>query len=412
MRVAGRRSFHLGGKGGVETALNYDLSHNLILQVAGTKRVTLLPPSAHRRLHLYPYWHGSGQQAQQERSASHAAFEQDHVAEEHHTAAHHAHVAHAALWDFIEKHQKHDEHGDLHAHVGDHKEKLQEHADNYPNGTVVTLQQGAPIPAAAPNSPRRPSRAPSALPCPSRTLTRNTGDVLFVPSMFFVSEESLTPSASIRWGSGGLARDVWNFVVGPEIGAGEGRWPSAVCGLDLDHLPRPHTRAQRSAHEPLACVRAQLVVLLAEVGKLEDSKAPHGMSSLLQRANAMIETRYNTKTLPLYGSPYQEDPPPASAGNAEGVKMVERTCRGLHHEEMHAVDHRIHVREDPPVDEESQMRASVAARALMLLDPDRRELMLDELVDHAAAWAVAQALGADADGAAARMFVYACCSRM
>ena len=92
--------------------------------------------------------------------------------------------------------------------------------------------------------------------------------------------------------------------------------------------------------------------------------------------------------------------------------MVERTCRGLHHEEMHAVDHRIHVREDPPVDEESQMRASVAARALMLLDPDRRELMLDELVDHAAAWAVAQALGADADGAAARMFVYACCSRM
>ena len=86
--------------------------------------------------------------------------------------------------------------------------------------------------------------------------------------------------------------------------------------------------------------------------------------------------------------------------------------RGLHHEEMHAVDHRIHVREDPPVDEESQKRASVAARALMLLDPDRRELMLDELVDHAAAWAVAQALGADADGAAARMFVYACCSRM
>ena len=122
-----------------------------------------------------------------------------------------------------------------------------------------------------------------------------------------------------------MARDVWNFVVGPEIGAGEGRWPSAVCGLDLDHLPRPHTRAQRSAHEPLACVRAQLVVLLAEVGKLEDSKAPHGMGSLLQRANAMIETRYNTKTLPLYGSPYQEDPPPASAGNAEGVKMVERT---------------------------------------------------------------------------------------
>ena len=150
-----RCSFTLGGKGGVETAMSYDLSHNLLLQIVGTKRVTLLPPSAHRRLHLYPYWHGSGQQAQQLRSASHAAFEQDHAAEEHHTAAHHAHVAHAVLWDYIEKHQKHEEHGDLHAHVGDHKDNIQLHADNFPNGTVVTLQQGAPTPAAVPKSPRR-----------------------------------------------------------------------------------------------------------------------------------------------------------------------------------------------------------------------------------------------------------------
>ena len=47
-----RCSFTLGGKGGVETAMSYDLSHNLLLQIVGTKRVTLLPPSAHRRLHL------------------------------------------------------------------------------------------------------------------------------------------------------------------------------------------------------------------------------------------------------------------------------------------------------------------------------------------------------------------------
>lgn len=196
------------------------------------------------------------------------------------------------------------------------------------------------------------------------------------------------------------------------MGAGSGQWPSTACGVDLDHLPRPHTRAERSAHEPLACVRAQLVVLHAEVGKLEDSKSPHGMGSLLQRAHAIMETRYNTKTLPLFGSPYQADPPLPSAGHNESTNMVERTCRGLHHEEMHAADHRMHGREDPPVDEVSQNRANIAARALMLLDAERRELMLDELVDHAAAWAVAQAVGADADGAAARMFVYACCSRM
>ena len=344
---------------------------NLILQVAGL-RVTPLPLPT--RPHLYPYRHGR-QQAQQERSASHAAFEQDHVAEEHHTAAHHAHVAHAG--GISSRHQKHDEHGDLHAHVGT---KELQHADNYPNGTVA-LQQGAQIPAAAPTA-LSPITSAECLPYPHAPLPKPRL-CAFVPSM--LCRKSRSPKRLHPMGEGGLARDARNFVAVPKSARARA---AARRRMDLTTC-RVRTRAQRSAHEPLACVRAQLVVLLAEVGKLEDSKAPHGMASLLQRANAVIETRYNTKTLPLYGSPYQEDPPPASAGNAEGVKMVERTCRGLHHEEMHAVDHRIHVREDPPVDEESQKRASVAARALMLLDPDRRELMLDELVDHAAAWAKA-----------------------
>ena len=222
--------------------------------------------------------------------------------------------------------------------------------------------------------------------------------------MFFLAEESLTPSASIRWGSGGLARDVWNSVVGHELGSGSGRWPSASCGAALD--------ASAASQEPLACVRAQLVALHAAVGRLEGSRASHGMGLLLQRSHALLETRYNTKTLPLFGSPYQADDPPPSIGHAESAKTVERTCRALHDEEMYAVEHHIHAREDPPVDEASQNRASIAARALMLLDEERRELMLDELVDHAAAWAVAQAVGGDADGAGVRMFLYACCARM
>ena len=101
------RSLSLGANG-VPTAARYDFSHSLLLQVVGTKRITLLPPSAQHRLHLYPYWHGSRQQSQLDWSAASLAFEQDEVAEEHHTAAHHAHKAHSMLWDYIVNHGLHE----------------------------------------------------------------------------------------------------------------------------------------------------------------------------------------------------------------------------------------------------------------------------------------------------------------
>ena len=151
------RSLSLGANG-VPTAARYDFSHSLLLQVVGTKRITLLPPSAQHRLHLYPYWHGSRQQSQLDWSAASLAFEQDEVAEEHHTAAHHAHKAHSMLWDYIVNHGLHEEHGDLHTHVGDHKENIQRHADSFPNATVVTLEQGVPSPTPS-GSNMPPSRA-------------------------------------------------------------------------------------------------------------------------------------------------------------------------------------------------------------------------------------------------------------
>ena len=52
------------GAAGVGVSTHYDISHNLFFQVAGRKRFTLLMPSAHRALRLFPFWHGSNRQAQ------------------------------------------------------------------------------------------------------------------------------------------------------------------------------------------------------------------------------------------------------------------------------------------------------------------------------------------------------------
>ena len=64
------------------------------------------------------------------------------------------------------------------------------------------------------------------------------------------------------------------------------------------------------------------------------------------------------------------------------------------------------------MDDESREHMQTAAHGLMRLDGPRRELMLWEVIEHAAAWAVAEVLESEADGAAVRAFVQACCSRM
>ena len=52
------------GQTEVGTSTHYDVSHNLFFQLSGKKRFDLIPPSAHRALQLFPFWHGSNRQAQ------------------------------------------------------------------------------------------------------------------------------------------------------------------------------------------------------------------------------------------------------------------------------------------------------------------------------------------------------------
>ena len=52
------------GQAGVTATSHIDSEHNLFVQADGSKRFTLFPPAAHRRMRLYPVWHTRARQAQ------------------------------------------------------------------------------------------------------------------------------------------------------------------------------------------------------------------------------------------------------------------------------------------------------------------------------------------------------------
>jgi len=52
------------GKGGVTTPTHNDAFHNVYVQLKGTKRFILFPPSLHTKLHLFPALHPQHQQSQ------------------------------------------------------------------------------------------------------------------------------------------------------------------------------------------------------------------------------------------------------------------------------------------------------------------------------------------------------------
>jgi hypothetical protein len=52
------------GQSDVSAAMHYDLQHNFYVQASGMKRFTIIAPSNHHLLDLYPRWHGSQRQGQ------------------------------------------------------------------------------------------------------------------------------------------------------------------------------------------------------------------------------------------------------------------------------------------------------------------------------------------------------------
>ena len=62
----------------------------------------------------------------------------------------------------------------------------------------------------------------------------------------------------------------------------------------------------------------------------------------------------------------------------------------------------------PALSEEALGAVHDSALALRLLPTANRDLALDDLLDHTAAWAVGQALSSDANGAAVQAFLTYC----
>lgn len=52
------------GPGGATTHTHYDISQNFYIQIYGTKRFVLFPPSEYSNLYLYPFVHPGAQQSQ------------------------------------------------------------------------------------------------------------------------------------------------------------------------------------------------------------------------------------------------------------------------------------------------------------------------------------------------------------
>jgi hypothetical protein len=235
-------------------------------------------------------------------------------------------------------------------------------------------------------------------------VTLHPGDVLFVPSRVFHRVESLTPSVSVNWWTGGLDRDVWVYVMGAglEGGGGGGRWTNGICA------PNTESPMERSL-SVLVCVREAYAMLLATVaaageggGHTASTARLHARRLLAERASALVGSRYEplrSRLQPpssrLGGSCQHDD---ESGESGEGA-AVWRALQGK--------EEGVHVPEGGRI---SLSRVQETAYALLMLTPSHRDLALDDLLDHTAAWAVGQAFGEEADGGGVLAFLVECCS--
>lgn len=152
------------GEAGVAASTHYDVSHNLFTQIAGTKRFTMLPPGASRH-------------------ASVARLTRAHPR----AGALRSRAPPPSVLTSAP----------LHAAAGAHRQ-LRLHP--YWHGSNRQAQvRWSDAAAAAPDAPVWQA-------------TLEPGDVLFVPSRVFHHAESLSDSVGINSWTGGLNRDVWQYV--------------------------------------------------------------------------------------------------------------------------------------------------------------------------------------------------------
>ena len=207
------------------------------------------------------------------------------------------------------------------------------------------------------------------------------GDLLFVPALWFHEVESLSENVAINVWTHSLAHDVWDTL---RVDEDPERWPlfAGSCSAALVGVAAAsHAQIARL----FACVRHRLGSLLVR----------------LERGHLRSATLLSERTRSLLGARYAAD----SLAVADDVAEVAREIMLLKH-----------LCDDALSDQQQQLASTVASRdpkpldaaadALLLLDAPSRDLVLDDLVESAAAWSVGHA--GISRGALIKVFLEAC----
>lgn len=217
------------------------------------------------------------------------------------------------------------------------------------------------------------------------------GDALVLPSRWFHRVKSLSATVGVNWWSGGLDRDVWMYVLGAqrnETGwSGGSRFTDDACA----ELLHP---GHGSGLPLLGCVRDALAALLSSVeDDQQHHQRAHGLEILKRRATTLVQSRYAPLRSHLKMTPFA-------------------TAVGQHCEQHPPMTGR-------QVFAESTLAAVEGpSAALRLLSHANRDLALNDLLDHIAAWTVGQAgrlrhfatsESDHPDGAAVEVFLRQCC---
>ena len=251
-------------------------------------------------------------------------------------------------------------------------------------------------------------------------VTLGPGEVLFLPSRVFHQVTSLTPSVGINSWTGGLNRDCWLYLM--EDGLGDG---GRIDGGDESSEDGAHGLGSRDGGlgggrwtaactqltglSILDCARDAFAALLATIGsdvaaagpadtdadapmRVSDDREQLSPTQLLSvRAVALLEARYMLIA-------HRLEAPGAPMAAAERVAAHCRSGGG-------------------PLRTWAAWKGDSAllhsALALELLSESDRDLALDDLLDHTAAWAVSQIVDGDeeVDGAAVKAFLSDCCAQ-
>ena len=214
------------------------------------------------------------------------------------------------------------------------------------------------------------------------------GDLLFVPALWFHEVESVSENVAINVWTHSLAHDVWDAL---RVDDDPERWPlfAGSCSAALVGVAAAsHAQIARL----FACVRHRLGLLLV---RLEQGQL-WAAALLSERTRSLLGARYATDWLAADTLAGGGDDNVAEV--ARGAMLLKHLCDDALSDQVQQLASTVATSDPQPLD--------AAADALLLLDAPSRDLVLDDLVESAAAWSVGHA--GISSGSLIKVFLDAC----